>query len=193
MKALDRWFYRQIAVWCVIFKRFDIAAEYWERIRATAPNDIQVLTALAHLKIEMGDKAAAIELLRQAVALDPKQGNAWFNLGFLIQEQEQHPEALEAFARCLEIDEKNDRAWYGRALSLIKLERIDEAVVALKRNTALQPMSPYGWYQLAHAHLRLGQRELAEKAVRTLAKFEPKVALKLESETGIKSGVNLPF
>lgn len=193
MKILDRWFSRQIAVWCVIFKRYDLAIEYWERIRASSPNDPRVLAAIAHLKIELGDKETAIALLRQVLALDAKQSDTWFNLGFLVQEQGQHAEAIEAFARCLELNEKNDRAWYGRALSLIKLGRIDEAVLALKRNTELQPMSPYGWYQLAHAYIRLGKRELAEKVVLNLAKFEPKVALKLESETGIKSGVNLPF
>lgn len=191
--ALDRWFYRQIAVWCIIFKKDELAIEYWERIRASTPNDPQVLAAIAHLKIGVGDKEAAIPLLRQVLALDAKQSDTWFNLGFLIQEQGRHAEALEAFARCLELDEKNDRAWYGQALSLIKLEKFDEAVKALKRNTELQPMSPYGWYQLAHAYIRLGKRELAEKVVLNLAKFEPKVALKLEHETGIKSGVNLPF
>jgi predicted Zn-dependent protease len=79
-----------------------------------------------------------------------------------------------------------DRAWYGLALLLIEERRFDEAVSALKENTRLQPMSPYGWYQLARVHIDRHEPQEAEKIIRHLKGFEPKVAAQLERETGLR-------
>jgi predicted Zn-dependent protease len=70
---------------------------------------------------------------------------------------------------------------------LIRLQRLDEAVAALKQNTKLQPMSPYGWYQLARVHVDRQEPEEAEKIIRHLKRFEPKVAAQLERETGLRT------
>jgi Flp pilus assembly protein TadD len=84
------------------------------------------------------------------------------------------------------LDPQLDRAWYGLGLVLIQLRRSDEAIVALRHNTELQPMSPHGWYQLARVHMDRSEAEQAEKIMRHLQSFEPKVAAQLERETGIK-------
>jgi hypothetical protein len=47
-------------------------------------------------------------------------------------------------------------------------------------------MSPHGWYQLARVHMDRSEAEQAEKIMRHLQGFEPKVAAQLERETGIK-------
>lgn len=193
MKWLDLWFYRQIAIWALFFKRPDVAIDYWERIRALQPGDFRVVATLAHLRASMGAREEALALLHQTLEMEPNQPGTWFNLGFMRQEDEVHEEAIAAFRRALAQDGKLDRAWYGLALSLIKTGQVEEGIEALKKNTELQPMSPYGWYQLAHAYLRLGETPQAEKVIRRLAKFEPKVAAQLERETGLKSGVDLPF
>lgn len=186
MPWLDAWFYRQIALWAMIFKRPDVALEYWERIRVLRPRDANVLASIAHFKALLGNRAEAIELIRQTLDIDGSRAAQWFNLGFLQQEEESHQEAIANFRRAVSLDAKLDRAWYGLALSLIKVGRIEEAIVALEKNTELQPMSPYGWYQLAHAYCRLGQTPQAERVIRKLATFEPKVAVLLEKETGLK-------
>ncbi|MBI5163090.1 MAG: tetratricopeptide repeat protein [Magnetospirillum sp.] len=192
-QAIDRWFFRTMAVFCLWLKRDAMAIEYWERLRAMAPADAKVPAAVAHALAGLRRPREAIAYLRQSLELDPSQPGSWFNLGYLHQEIGEDEEAIAALRRAIRLDEKLDRAWYGLALSLLKCGQVDEAVAALKRNTELQPMSPYGWYQLAHAYLRQGERDKAERVIHRLAKFEPKVALKLEQETGINSGVKLPF
>ncbi len=184
---------RYMAICASIIKRDDVALEYWLRLRALKPNDAKIIAIIAFIRAGHGQKQEAATLIRQAIALDPDQPAYWFNLGYLLQEMEDHAEAIQAFRRVLALNEKMDASWYGMAISQVKLGLLDEAVASLKRNTEMQPMSPYGWYQLAHTYFRMGKMEDAEKVVRKLAGFEPKVALKLEQETGIKSGVNLPF
>lgn len=185
-QGLSIWFWRQIATWASIFKRDEIAIEYWARIHAARPDDPRPLSTLAHLHAARGRPREAISLLERAVALDPDGAAIWFNLGFLLQQESDHPAALAAFARALDIDEKLDRALYGKGLSLIKLGQLEEAIEPLLQNTRLQPMSPYGYYQLVHLYQRLGRTAEAEKTLRHLSGFEPQVARQLERETGLK-------
>lgn len=191
--ALEAWYLRRMATCAGVFGRRELARECWERLRVLHPEDAGILESIAHLRAAAGDRAGAIALLEQAVALDPGRAPAWFNLGFLRQEVGDHAGALEAFERALGLDPKLDRALYGKALSLIRLGRVEESIPVLRANTELQPMSPYGWYQLAHAYHRLGDEARAREVMKKLAQFEPKVAKQLERETGLDAGVRLPF
>lgn len=189
---LEHWFHRQMAVWCLLLKRDADAISHWERVRGLDPGNAKIVASIAHTKAALGHREEALALFRQSLDLNPAQPGNWFNLGYLLEDMGESEEAAVAFRRAIDLDARLDRAWYGLALALIKCGKVEEAVAALKRNTELQPMSPYGWYQLAHAYLRLGQQEKAESVIHRLARFEPKVALQLEQETGIKAGVNLP-
>jgi tetratricopeptide (TPR) repeat protein len=193
MNALNVWYFRQMAIWSAFVKRDGMALAYWERLGEARPRDAKVIAKIAHLRAGLGEREAAIALLRRALDIDPDSAPTWFNLGYLQQESGAHEDALESFGRAIALDEKLDRAWYGKALSLIKLGRLDEAVAPLKRNTELQPMSPFGWYQLAHVHHRQGDSRRVAKIIRKLSEFEPKVARQLEQETGVSAGVDIPF
>ncbi len=191
VSGLSVWFWRQIATWAAIFKRVDLAIEFWSRIHAARPNDAAVLSTLAHLHAEKGGTSEAIALLRRSVELNPDHAATWFNLGFLLQGDQAHEQAIEAFDRAITLDAKLDRAHYGKALSLIKLGRLEESIVVLQRNIELQPMSPFGFYQLVHVYHRLGRSVEAEQMIRHLAGFEPQVARQLERETGISTGLEV--
>lgn len=197
MKSLELWFLRTTAIVCLLLKRDAQAISHWYRMLALNPGDTpenaKIVASIAHSQAALGRPSEAIALLYRSLEMDSDQPANWFNLGYLLQQEGADEDAAMALLRATRLDPKLDRAWYGLALSLIKLGRVEDAVDALKRNTELQPLSPYGWYQLAHAHLRLGQRDEAETVIRRIAKFEPKVAQQLERETGIASGVNLPF
>lgn len=183
--AANVWFWRQMATWSTLLKRDAMALEYRRRIADARPDDPRALASLAHGLAQSGGRPEAIVLLERAVALDPANAGAWYNLGYLQQESQRHDDALASFDRAIAIDPKLDLAHYGRALSLIKTERLEEAIEPLKRNTELQPLSPYGFYQLAHVYHRLGRTEAAAKVIRRLSGFEPQVARQLERETGI--------
>jgi len=193
MNAINAWFYKQLAIWASVFKKNDIAAEYWLRVADLRPRDPQPLTVAAHCKSEQGRMAQAEALLRQAIEVDPEYSPAWFNLGFLVQKRDDHTEALRCFDQAARFNEKLDRAHYGRALSLIALNRTEEAKAALQQTIDLQPMSPYGYYQLATLHHKLGDEKSCIKLVRKLSKFEPQLAAQLQQETGVAAGVVDPF
>jgi len=121
------------------------------------------------------------------VSLMPASAAAWFNLAFVLEQQELAEEAEQAFRKAIELDPMIDRAWYGLGLCLIRQQRLEEAIEALKKNTEMQPMSPFGWYQMARAYMDLGRKGDAARVIRHLEGFEPKVAAQLKRETGIGS------
>jgi tetratricopeptide (TPR) repeat protein len=184
---IKRWFYDQIAAWCVLLRRRDLALEYYERMLELDPADPLALASIAFQMAQQGRKRDALAMIDRLLAVKPGDAEAHFNRGFLLQERNDHPGAIAAFERALAINPDHDRAHYGLALSLISTRRLDEAVAPLKKNTKLQPMSPYGWYQLARVQHELGRTRETQEVLDHLAKFEPKVARQLERETGLKA------
>lgn len=161
------------------------AADVFDEMLAADPADSYALASRAHLRAELGQRAAAIADLRAIVQVAPDQPASWFNLGFLLEQEGLLEEAEVAFRRAIELDDRSDRAWYGLSLVLIRQRRFEEAVPALEANTRLQPMSPHGWYQLARVHVDRGRPEEAARVIRHLRGFEPKVAAQLARETGL--------
>lgn len=171
----------------LVFNQKQAALSRFDSMLVLRPNDRYALASRAHVLAQLGQRSQAIAALRILVSQQTVNSAAWFNLGFMLEEDKQHEAAEAAFRRALEIEPLMDRAWYGLALILIQTHRYDEAVLALKRNTELQPMSPFGWYQLARVHVDRHEPEEAVKIIRHLRGFEPKVAAQLERETGLRA------
>jgi tetratricopeptide (TPR) repeat protein len=193
MNFLNYFYLKQLAIWSLIFNKRETAIGYWEKMRVLRPTDPMIPASIAHLKAELGFKREALALLHQSLEMKDANALAWYNVGYIHQEFEEQEQAIVAFDKAIAHDEKMDLAYYGKALALIKRGKVEEAIPLLKRNTELQPMSPYGWYQLAHAYNRLGQSDKARKTILKLSKFEPKVAVQVQNETGIDAGVVSPF
>jgi tetratricopeptide (TPR) repeat protein len=183
------WFFTQIASWALLFKKYDIASDYFLKILSTRPDDVVTRSRFAFLCAETGDKARAIAEFERVVTLKPTDTNSWFNLGFLRQEMLDHRGAIEAFDQALSLNERHDQSYYGKGLSLMATQRFDAAVEPLKKNVELQPMSPYGYMALARTYFKLNDLERCERCMRQLKGFDPKNTAALEDETGIKVGV----
>ncbi len=184
---LRRWYWNQIAAWCVLFRRRDIALEYYQRMLAQDPRDALALASIGFQYAQLGRKSDALATFDRLIAIAPRDAEAHFNRGFLLQERNDHDGAIAAFRSALALNPDHDRALYGLALSLIATRRPEDAIAPLKRNTKLQPMSPYGWYQLARVQHELGRPGETQTILDHLATFEPKVARQLERETGLKA------
>ena len=184
---IKRWFFDQMAAWCVLFRRRERALDFYAKMLQLDPDDALALASIGYQHAELGRKRDALAMFDRVAQLSPNDAEAHFNRGFLLQERKDHDGALAAFARALAINPDHDRALYGTALSLISTRRLEEALAPLKKNTRLQPMSPYGWYQLARVQHDLGRPDEAQKVLDHLAKFEPKIARQLERETGLKA------
>ncbi len=184
-----RWYLNQVAAWCVLFRRRDVALEYYRRMLELDPDDTLALASIGFQYAQQGRKREALAVFDRLAPLKPDDAEVQFNRGFLLQELNNHDAAMTAFRQALALNPDHDRAHYGLALSLISTHHPQEAIAPLKRNTELQPMSPYGWYQLARVQHELGRAHETQKILDHLARFEPKVARQLARETGLTSTV----
>jgi cytochrome c-type biogenesis protein CcmH/NrfG len=82
--------------------RFKEAAEYYTRALDTDPRNVAVRTKLASSLYRNGDVEGAIKQLNQALAYDPKDANALFDLGMIKLQGKSDPKgALAAWQRLL--------------------------------------------------------------------------------------------
>jgi len=83
--------------------RLDEAQSCYETLLAQFPNQFDGLHLLGYIAHQRGQHARAVELIRQALEIDPTQASAHLNLGNAIAAL-QHPElALSCFDRAIEL------------------------------------------------------------------------------------------
>lgn len=86
-----------------------------------------------------GEDEQALELLEEAIRLDPADNEAHANLGALLLKDHQHPQALAAFAAALTLRPDNVPALFGLAQALTKLDLTDFAHTAYRDVRAHAP------------------------------------------------------
>lgn len=116
---------------------------------------------------------SAIEAYTSAVQLDPSMVRAHYNLGLLLRDKRNLPQARAEFEQALTYAPGMDDARYMLALVMIDQGHGDEAVEQLNAVLARNPKH-------AEAHLALGLLYKKDPAKRDLAKKELGTYLKLD-------------
>lgn len=88
-------------------QQFHSAEQYYEESISVKPK-ADVLNELAFVYVKMGDLDKGIATLRQALAIDPKNANVLYNLGFYEWEGKADAQAaIKAWQSLLNVDPKN--------------------------------------------------------------------------------------
>jgi tetratricopeptide (TPR) repeat protein len=154
---IKRWFFNQMAAWCMLFRQRDQALAYYQKMLALNSGDALAMASIGFHRAQQGRNREALAMFDRVVALKPGDAEAHFNRGFLLQGLNDHDGAMAAFDRALAVNPDHDRALYGKALSLIP--QAPEGHWRRSGRTRRQPMSPYGWYQLARVNYDPGRSE----------------------------------
>ena len=85
-KRIKRWYYDQLAAWCVLFRRRDLALEYYAKMLELDPGDPLALASLAFQTAQQGRKREALAVFDRLLTVTPDDAEAHFNRGFLLQE-----------------------------------------------------------------------------------------------------------
>jgi tetratricopeptide (TPR) repeat protein len=157
-------------------RRLDAALLAW-------PQDDWALGTRCLLHQRAGRRQAALQDAQALVSLCPSaQAAAWFNLGYLLEADDQWDAACAAFEQATRLQPTLDTAWYGLGLAHLRAGRLDQAVAPLQRCTTLQPFSPHAWYQLARLQAERGEVGAVAQVIDHLQDFEPRVAARLRQE-----------
>lgn len=112
---------------------------------------------------ETGDKARAIALYEEILALDPHYAAAYINLGTMQFHLHQFERAEQLYRRATEVDPSYVLAYFDLGNVLDELERQDESIAAYLRAVALSPRYADAHYNLALAYERCGKHRAALK------------------------------
>lgn len=144
-----------------------------EDLRATRPDDLNVLNNLSVAYKMRGNRAKALELLQHALAIDPKPFATWINLASVELELGRLDEALQHIDRAIELAGMVGKAHLVRGLILTQKGRLAEAQAALEASVRFDAGDPEAHYSLGRVCLMTGRFDDARKSLETTVRIAP--------------------
>lgn len=172
-----------------------LALAAFEAALRASPDDPETVFNVAMALIDLGDKPAAEERLREAIALDPDYREPHYNLALMLAERSDLEAAQWHFQRAAEIDpdDLDARTRWGDAL--VRLGRADEAIEVLTAVLAVDSALPAARLALGAAQHASGNAEAARATLNRVLEAAPgapqeraeahyRLAALLEAEAG---------
>jgi len=152
-------------------KHYDLAITEYRKVIAANPSMLGVNFRLGRaLLLKAPDskdaREEALKEFQQALALDPRNAAAEYEIGEIYRRRGQRERALDHFARAVEIDPRFEEPQIALARSLIDLRKPNDALPHLRAAIQLNPANEVSHFLLAGAYKALGetakyQQELA--------------------------------
>lgn len=111
--------------------------------------------------IDREDYARAIELLSEAIRLDPKLAAAWMARGYAQGELGQLERAVADYDEAIRLDPQDAEAWCNRGFVRAKLRQWPEALADLNAAIRLDAELAEAWHSRGWVHVQLGQYDQA--------------------------------
>src|SRR5262249_235483 len=115
-----------------------LAETWYHTILRQAPNHIGVRRLLGLIECQRGNFTAAVELIGQALKLDPKDDWAHLHIGYALLELKRYEDALASCDRALAIKPGIPEALNNRGIALLGLARYGEAIDSFDRALAIR-------------------------------------------------------
>ena len=138
----------------------ETARAMYTRILRDHPRCFDALHLLGVLSAATGAVDVGIELLREALAVEPSNAHAHYSLATALLKKGDDRSALPLLDRALELQPDFADAWFLRGKVLQQLELLNEAVDSYRQATRLRPSFPEAFNNLAAAYR--GLRQLSE-------------------------------
>lgn len=140
--------------------------------REAAPDDIDVLDALAVTYAIQGNNAEAVALWRSALAIEPKRQNVLLTLALLLHQGGDYRQAAAYFSQLLRTNPHQAEVHLRYSRTLRALGKMEEAIQAAERSRTLDPtkLETYSWlkelYQLQGVDAKAAEMEGILKKLR---------------------------
>lgn len=115
----------------------------------------------------------AIDLISQAIALDPKSARYHINRGEAYRQSSQSERALADFRRATDLDPLNATAHYNLGLALRSADNLEESIAHYREAIRLKPEYVKAHYNLANTLRAKGDLAAAEHSYRDALALNP--------------------
>ena len=142
---------------------------------AANPKDPDALNLLGVIAGQVGQYAAAEQLIRQSLAVRyaPQALN---NLGIVLRFAGRKDDAIAAYREALKLDADDPKIHANLGTTLRELGRFDEALVSLQRSIELDPNAPLAHTLLGNLYLDLRRTDEAIASYERAVTLEPRFA-----------------
>ena len=122
----------------------------YDSVLVLSPGDVYALSNLGSLLAAQKEFARAVELLRRATRIAPRNAGVWNNLAVVYREQGRNSDAVAAFRHALSLEPDHAGAKVGLAQEFIAISALAQARTLLDEVVSAHP-------QLSEAQYTLGQ------------------------------------
>lgn len=152
----------------------DLARKTFALAAANAIDAAHMQNALARLRMDEKDFAAAMEASAKAIALEPENSNFWFIRGVSLRRGGALPEAFDALQTAVSLNPSAAFSYYNLSLCAAQLSHPDIALSAAQKALELAPNNQTFLAQLT----ALGAKPAQARAATAKSKAKQKPASK---------------
>jgi uncharacterized RDD family membrane protein YckC/Flp pilus assembly protein TadD len=152
-------------------------------------------TAEGHSQTEWSKRAYDLEQLKDWQGLldwcrkwtksEPKNDNAWYNLGVAYGELNRHNDAVEAYRQATRINPEYANAWYAIGVAYNSLKHHNDAIEAFRQVIRIDPKDAKPWNGLGFAYNSLKRYNDGIEACRQALRIDPEKYAEVWNNLGI--------
>jgi protein O-GlcNAc transferase len=140
---------------------------------ARYPDDPGAWSVQARRHYLLAETQKATDLWRKCLNLDPDFAEAFFGLGLVALDTDQHEQAVQRFEDVARLDPHDVRVPVLLAKSLLLAGRAEDAVLVLEQHIATQQTSAQAWELKGQAYLQMQQFRRAAESFEVAARAVP--------------------
>jgi len=106
---------------------------------------------------QLRDFSSAIEVLEEAMRLNPKNEGALYEMAFCFDQLGDYDRAMKSYTNFLDDNPYSYTAWYNLGNTFSKAENFVDALNAYEYCVAINPSFPPAYFNMGNAHLTLEQ------------------------------------
>lgn len=154
---------------------YESATPFFQRVIRADSTFVPAILNLGLCQLQSGQKSEAVETLRRAVAINPKQAQAdiWIGQTLLSMEPDSLPVALDSFQRAAQVDSSSGDAMRGAGLALLLMDNCSDALDWLERATRAEPDHVQGHIWLAQAYSKCRDQVHAKEEFNKALDLDP--------------------
>ncbi len=182
---------------CLSLAAIFIAATFSSVFSQTATHQTNPDLAPAIKLVREGESEKARDVLKSAVKINKRDGEAWYYLGIAYLQTSDFKKASDAFRKAIETrSDLAAPAHAGYAYALVLRNRLDSAANEANKALSIDPKNVEALYTLGIVNLRKGAKEEAVKQADAIVVLKPDFAaaylLKSQALVSYTGGVLYP-
>ena len=144
----------------------DTADKYMSKARKIAPDDLEIVSDLAHMYTEQHKWDDAEFLLNKLIDANPYNADFWGRIALVHEGNADIPKAIEALEYACVIDESDGFSWMNKGHLHFRLEQYNEAIRCYERYASTLTNKGLAFYFIASCYEEIEDYKAAESYYR---------------------------